>query len=207
MIAIRALRAAKELGYQVASVYSTVDKDQKQCVTILRQLNSQGLLNQLFSVAISLASNQNVAQSLGILLVCRLEKQNATQDGSQNKKLNREKSLDYYKKLLHNLILGWVCTSPSETTALIFYTITLMVFEYVVHGLIQDQTKRYVRRLVCRIKGAPSRNGIEQLIDNVENLFETWFLGDRTHLTQHALSENECGNRSRANSPSLTSPQ
>ena len=29
MIAIRALRAAKELGYQVASVYSTVDKDQK----------------------------------------------------------------------------------------------------------------------------------------------------------------------------------
>ena len=29
VIAIRALRAAKELGYQVASVYSTVDKDQK----------------------------------------------------------------------------------------------------------------------------------------------------------------------------------
>ena len=53
-----------------------------------------------------------------------------------------------------------------------------------------------MRRLVCRIKGAPSRNGIEQLIDNVENLFETWFLVDRTHLTQHALSENECGNRS-----------
>ena len=70
-----------------------------------------------------------------------------------------------------------------------------MVFEYVVYGLIQDQTKRYLRRLVCRIKGAPSRNGIEQLIDNVENLFETWFLVDRTHLTQHALSENECGNR------------
>ena len=29
VIAIRALRAAKELGYEVASVYSTVDKDQK----------------------------------------------------------------------------------------------------------------------------------------------------------------------------------
>ena len=29
VIAIRALRAAKELGYQVASVYSTIDKDQK----------------------------------------------------------------------------------------------------------------------------------------------------------------------------------
>ena len=29
MIAIRALRAAKELGYKVASVYSTVDRDQK----------------------------------------------------------------------------------------------------------------------------------------------------------------------------------
>ena len=29
VIAIRALRAAKELGYQVASVYSTVDRDQK----------------------------------------------------------------------------------------------------------------------------------------------------------------------------------
>ena len=28
VIAIRALRAAKELGYQVASVYSTIDKDQ-----------------------------------------------------------------------------------------------------------------------------------------------------------------------------------
>ena len=29
VIAIRALRAAKELGYEVASVYSTVDRDQK----------------------------------------------------------------------------------------------------------------------------------------------------------------------------------
>ena len=29
VIAIRALRAAKELGYKVASVYSTVDKDQQ----------------------------------------------------------------------------------------------------------------------------------------------------------------------------------
>ena len=29
VIAIRALRAARELGYEVSSVYSTADKDQK----------------------------------------------------------------------------------------------------------------------------------------------------------------------------------
>ena len=179
------------VGLQYALGLFVVDKDQKQCVTILRQLNNQGLLNQLFSVAISLASNQNVAQSLGILLVCRLEKQDVTQDDNQNKKLNLAKSLDCYKTLLNGLILGWVCTSPSETSALIFYTIALMVFEYVVYGLIQDQTRHYLRRLVCRIKGAPYRHGIEQLVSNVENLFETWFLVDRTHLTQHTLSENE----------------
>ena len=40
------------VGLQYALGLFVIDKDQKQCVTILRQLNNQGLVNQLFSAAI-----------------------------------------------------------------------------------------------------------------------------------------------------------
>ena len=54
----------------------------------------------------------NVEQSLGILLVCRLRNRMQLKMAVRIKE--SRKIIRLLQKLLHNLILGWVCTSNTK---------------------------------------------------------------------------------------------
>lgn len=89
------------------------------------------------------------------------------------------------------MILGCVCHSPSDTMSLIYYTLSLLAYDFIVYNCIQDPTKKYVQRLINRIENSSAANNAKNRIETLRDIFYTWFLVNEKPLLQHTFVDEE----------------
>ena len=171
-----------------------IDRKEKAGKKVLRQTGEHGRIQKLIYATIGLGSNLQVEKHLGILSDSQINKNNDEDYNSKKNSLIKEKDdklIEMFSTLSRDMILGWVCNSPTDTAPLIYYTITLLIQDFIVHKNIRNSTENYVQRLIDRIGNTPLAMKMKDQIDNLKHIFNTWFLTEKKLLTDFVVEEEE----------------
>jgi hypothetical protein len=171
-----------------------IDRKYKYGNKVLIQSGEHGQIQKILCAIIGLASNIQVEKHLAVLWDCQINKNNNKQYYDKKNRLKKEsddKMIETFSTLSRNIILGWVCYSPLDIMPLIYYAISLLIFDFIVYKHIRDAVKQYAERLITRISKTPLAIKMQNQINNLIHIFNTWFLKKPNVIMTYVVKEDK----------------